>query len=329
MPDLKHSTKKVLSRASTRKKTINKGLNQEFVDSRRRLHDISESVKSLKKAVHSNRQVWTAVAKHQRDFTKTLASSFPQEGGVQAHADEVETLLRNVQELLNSEDVEDAPHQRIVDVLESYLKLLELIEVEYKQVETAFTEKLRYEKKVDKLEKKKTSNANTKLPEKLTRNLTKMAEAQGHLDDQVRNLLMRMRSAFDKHEAVLQCAHHAYWMANHSYLKTIEHATHDIRGESLAVHNRLLSIDVQEDKSLTPIPRIHLIEQVDLGQPESVTVVVDSHNNVQDSIQHASSEAEIQTNSLPEVPTNRPYVAAFSKVNTASVATANLSPMAA
>lgn len=301
MVGIKHVTKRAFHRVSTRQKTINTGLNQEFVESRRRLSDISTAVKKLNKSIHTTRQVWMEVAKHQRDFSSTLSASFPQGGDVQSHAVEVENLIRTLQQCIMDDDdggggghakinndggsgtgttpgsvIVGAPHRRIVTVLQGYLNLLNDIEKEYKPVEVAFTEKQRYQYKVDRLEKRRTkastssstSPATGKTSARLTRNLEKFNKARNELDMKVNAVISRMRDAFDKHEAVLQCAHHAFWMANDAYLKTVTNVTKDIRLESVAVHDRLLDVKVEENRCLLPIPRQSVIEPDDEQQEQ-------------------------------------------------------------
>ena len=52
MSGIKHVTKRAFNRAKTTKKTINSGLNQEFVDNRRRLTDLSNALKKMSKSIH-------------------------------------------------------------------------------------------------------------------------------------------------------------------------------------------------------------------------------------------------------------------------------------
>lgn len=276
MAHLAHETKKVLNRASTSKRSLHEGISAEFEDCRRRLHDISIVIKSLNKCTQSTRQVWTNVAKHQRDFTETLAAAFPRSGEVQAHAAEVETTIRDVQMRLNDEDSQEAAHHRMINVLDQYLGLLNAIESDYTTVETAYTEKMRYERKVDKLEKKA-----DKKPGALQRNLRKLKSAREDYDTKLATALARMRSAVDKHEAVLQCAHHAFWMANQTFSSIINNATQSIRSESVAVHKHLLNIDVQAQQKIEPVPRLKMI--TDEGAPSS-----DSSLSTSGSDEHAA-----------------------------------------
>lgn len=289
---IKHATKRMFSRASTRKKTINKGLSQEFVDSRRRLDELSASLKTLVKAVQSNKQQWMAVAKHQRDFSKTLSSTFPEAGTVHDHADEVELQLRNVQQLISDKDVPDAEHQQLLKVVDEYLKQIEGIEKEYKEIETRFTEKQRYEHKVDKLGKKNNSD---KTSSKLTRNIEKLATAESKLDQKVNTILEKMRTCFSKHQVILQCAHHSYWMANYNYSAIINQSVQNIQAESVAVHDQLLKVNVQQNDKLMPAPRVNLIEEFDgnTNQPNSVTVVVDAANTTNSEVPQPNSPIPI------------------------------------
>lgn len=276
MADFSHNAKRTLNRATTTPGRINSSLNQEFVDTRRRLLEINTALRTLKKSIVSTRQSWAVVVRQQRDFTTRLSTSFPQSGDVQAHAAEVELAMRDVQKKLMVNDVEGSPHQRITDVLDRYLSLLHDITALYPGISLLATEKMRYERKVDAIERRKYRRD----PEKLARNLEKLAEVRDELDRSVENALVRMRAAFQKHEAVLQCAHHAFWMANDIYLTTVEQATRDVRVESVNVHQLLLDIQLDEAKALAPVPRASMIgngdgdekveEQEDDTEQESV-----------------------------------------------------------
>lgn len=291
MPHFKHGTKKVLARASTSKKTLNTGLNAEFCDCRRRLDDVATAIRSLNKSIHSSREVWTTVARHQRDFVETLAASFPQPGLVQSHATEVEAKLRNVQMQLNDNDAQNAPHQNIASVLERYLTQLSSIQEDYPGVEMAYTEKMRYERKVDSLEKKRGGG---KVRAALQRNLEKLTNVREDYDNKVHIALQRMRAAFEKHETVLQCAHHAFWIADHTFSSTINNMTEPIHRESMAVRDRLANLDVQEDRTLAPVPRVKMLTDALKSENES------QQNPI--TVEHVDeSEASVKSGTAPVV----------------------------
>lgn len=291
MSEFVGKTKRVLNRAITTKGQMNSGLNQEFVDTRRRLDDISGAVKRLSNSISVTQQSWTAVARQQRDFTQSLSNSFPEPGEVQSYTAGLAKDLRDIQREITNNDTKESPHKQIMSVLGQYLDLLQSIQTEYSSVEKAHTEKMRYQKKVDRLESK--NNSSRKHSDQLTRNVEKLDSAQNNLDTKIDAILIRMRAAFQKHEAVLQCAHHSFWMANDTHLGTIEQTTHDIRAESVAVHKLLLGLDMTEDTMLLPVPRpMNLIEG---GSADVPTITGGTNNESQTHSETAkkSSQSEL------------------------------------
>lgn len=196
-------------------------------------------------------------------------------------AKEVELTVRQLQRLVLDDEGVEAPHRRILRVLEAYLKLIENVQGDYYSVEVAWTEVSRYQKKVDKLSKKKRK-------EQLQRNLEKLTAARSEYDSKLDTVLGRMKEVYSKHEAVFQCAHHSFWIAQEKYSRVLNDTTRSIRWESMAVREHLLNIDINRLGELPPIPRVQMLpppkaevteyQTVPLGQLEEAreqeTIVV-------------------------------------------------------
>lgn len=309
LSEFSRSTKKVFSRATTTPRALNAGINQEFVDTRRRLDDVFHSIKRLIKTIESTRGTWATVAQEQRDFSRSLAASFIESGDVHKHAAEVEKKLRNLQEVVLRKDNSEAAHRQIVSVMNQYLRMLSSIQAGYKDVELAYTERTRYRLKVDRLQKKDLSHR--KNSDKLVRNMEKLDDAQKQLDTKLESILMRMRSAFQKHEAVLQCAHHAFWMANDTHFNSIEQATTEIRNETVNVHKLLVDIELGENEQLEPVPRLNLLTAEDdssgTEDKDEVHHHINEHNissPIISPIEHDDKEDNQQSNKIPQSPAN-------------------------
>lgn len=250
MPGLKHATKKRFAHSTTRKKTIKSGISAEYTDNSQKLETVSASIRSLIKEINGARNIWLEVAKHQHHFANALLQSLPVEGSVRTHAKEVETTVRELQRLIMEDEGMGAPHKKITSVLDAYLNLIDSVAKDYQPVEAAYTEVLRYQKKVDKLTKK------SKKESVLSRNMEKLTSARATYDTKLMELLARMHLAYDKHEAVFQCAHHAFWIAHDKYAQVVNDTTKAIRWESVAVREYLVNIDVHSTPKLTAIPRV-------------------------------------------------------------------------
>lgn len=256
MTGIKHATRRRFARVSTRSKTIETGISAQFTDYKRKLAKIATGVRALHKEVNQTKHVWSSVAKHQRDFSDALAAALPEDGMVRNHAKEVETAVHDIQRVINQEDHQDAPHERLASVLSAYLAIIDAIEADYPDVEVAYTEVVRYQRKVDKLEKK-----DKRSHEKLTRNLNKLTGIRAELDRKLEALIDRMRVAYDKHHVVFQCAHHAFWIANNAYAAAVSTATAAVRAESVATHPQLVSVDVVNVARIEPHPRVPIVTE--------------------------------------------------------------------
>ncbi|CDF38503.1 unnamed protein product [Chondrus crispus] len=284
MPGIKHATKKHFAKAKTRSRTIKSGINAEYTDYRSKLEATQTAIKSLIKKIQATPQVWSAIAKHQSSFASALHAAIANDGVVRSHAREVEGTVRQLQRLILEDDGAATPHRRVTAVLEAYLKSVETVQEGYAQVEMSYTEVLRYEKKVDKLNKKQ------KKREILDRNVSKLAAARVEHDNKLAAIMERMKTTYNKHEAVFQCAHHAFWLAQEKYSAVINDTTKSIRWESMAVREHLVNIDVNNSPKLPPLPRVQMLmppteateiftapfEQQQLVRPQSAIVVMPS-----------------------------------------------------
>ncbi|KAI0563251.1 hypothetical protein FGB62_44g151 [Gracilaria domingensis] len=250
MAGIKHATKKKLNKSTTRKKTIQSGISSEFTNLRGQLTAVSTSVKSLIKSIGTTRDAWLSVAKEEKVFTETLSAAFPDDGDVKTHAKEVETAVQQMQQKLLVNEGPEAPHNKVIAVLEGYLKLMDDIEKDCAHVETSYTEVMRYQRKVDKLQKKP-----GKRQKQLQRNLEKLSVARGEHQTKLDDMIKRMKAAQEKHQVVFQCAHHAFWIAQDRYFTTVNQITQPVRWESVSVQERIMNVDLHATEKLELIPR--------------------------------------------------------------------------
>lgn len=259
-----HALKKRMSFMVRKKKTSREGLNAEFVTLGEQLNGIYKSLKILSNQIRTSRQDWTQIARHQGEFAAKLTSSLPQGGPVRVHATEVENRIRHVYRRLVEEDGAGSNHAKLTSILDIYETKIEALRNEYPKVEMAYNETVRYSKKTVSVEGGKNPSH-----EKLHRNTAKREKAQNDYDRLLADIVPRMKEVLNKHEAVFQCAHHAFWLASNTYVTTIENATEQIRSESVAVEPQLLQIDVSNPHELPPIERVAMIEDGDAHKDES------------------------------------------------------------
>lgn len=269
MAGLKHATKKRFTKASTRSSTITKGISAEYVAYRSKLDKLHSAVKALVKQIKYTSQVWGGVAKHQNEYANALLAAIPADGSVQAHAREVEGVVRQLQRLMLEGEGEEAPHKRMITILDAYVRQIESVQKDYSNVEMTFTEILRYQKKVDKLGKKGEKKA-----DKLQQNVDKLTAARAEHETKLDDIMKRMKEVYSKHEAIFQCAHHAFWIAQEKYSSVINNTTRNIRLESMTVRNQLASLDIATG-ALPPIPRVKMLEAPENAAAEVPTVTVE------------------------------------------------------
>lgn len=336
MPGIKHATKKRFAKASTLKSTISKGISAEYVAYRSKLDKILTAVKSLIKQIQASSTVWVSVAKHQNNFANALLAALPTDGPVRNHAREVENNLRQLQRLMLDDDAANTPHKQITAILDAYVVHIQNVQKDYAAVETSYTEVTRYQKKVDKLTKK-----GQKKHQALQRNMDKLTSARAHHEKTLSHTLQRMKHVYDKHEAVFQCAHHAFWIAQEKYSRVLNDSTRNIRWESMAFRQHLVAIDIHAAQQLPPLPRVHLLppppaEVVEYPTLELDAAVPPQHNHVDDlvvpvpivtspSTKHANTPAPASdpkldkgaadhvdvTSKIPALPTDKPVAPAI------------------
>lgn len=250
MAGLKHATKKRLAKTATSKKTIESGVSAEFTNLRTQLSSIGTAVKSLITRIGTARDSWLAVAKEQAEFADTVVAAVSTDGELRSHAKEVQAALHQLQQKLLATEGINSPHRKISAVLEGYLKNVQDVDADGSLVETGYSEVLRYQKKVERLQKK-----GGKRQTQLQRNLEKLTVArnayQAKLDDNV----ARMKEVVGKHEVVVQCAHHAFWIAQQGYFKAVDEITREARWESVSMQERVMDVDINRTPKLELIPR--------------------------------------------------------------------------
>ena len=249
---VKHETKKRFAKAKTSTKKIENGINAEFTDNRQKLALVSASLKTLLKQINSTSKIWAGVTRHQRSFAESLVAAFPSEGPVRQHAQEVEATVRDLERSLDKES-NLATHNRLVTILNDYQALITGVEKEYPTVEASFSEVLRYQRKVDRLEKK------VQRQEIHNRNLEKLHATRAEHDGSISALIQRMKNVYNKHEVVFQCAHHAFWIAHDTYGQTVNEATKLIRLESVSTKEHLVGINITTAPTFPPVSRVPLI----------------------------------------------------------------------
>lgn len=268
MAGLKHATKKRFAKSTTTRRAIESGISAEFTEMRAKLERVTAAVKALSKQLDATAHVWATVASHQAAFAGALLAALPADGVVRGHAREVDATVRGLQQALRADDAPAAPHRRVGAVLGAYLRLVENVAAEYPAVETSYTEVVRYRKKVDKL-----SKAGGKRATVLQRNHEKLTAARAEHDAKLDAVLARMHPAYDKHEAVFQCAHHAFWLAQEHYSTVLCETTKEVRQESVAVRDHLINVDVNKSPRLPPIPRVHMLLPADTAAVSVAPVV--------------------------------------------------------
>lgn len=272
MLQLTHEATKSFSRAKMDRKSLN-GINSEFLDLRKKIRTISTLMVTSYNFITSTREFWAAVARHQRDFVETLAIGFRTQGAVLDHILQVEKSTRHIRINLNDDDDNEVSHKRMSKMVFEYIELMHDIEDECETIEMAYLNKVHYEQKMNKLEGKPFQKA-----EVLQRNLEKLTQARDQYDARLSAILADMRSVLARHEFMLQCAHHAFWMANQTYSSIIQDITSPIRLESIAIYQRFLTTNEWSENCFAPIPRLPEIAAFGLSSAELQQRMIESRN---------------------------------------------------
>ncbi|PXF43353.1 hypothetical protein BWQ96_06916 [Gracilariopsis chorda] len=250
MAGIKHATKKKFAKSTTRKKTIQSGISAEFTNLRKQLSSVGTAVKSLIANIGTARDSWLAISKEQTNFAETIYAAVSTEGEVRSHAKEVQAALHQLQQKLLATEGANSPHRKVTAVLDGYLKNVQDVEADGSHVQDSYSEVLRYQKKVDRLQKKP-----GKRQSQLQRNLEKLTVARNAYQAKLDENVARMKEVFEKHEVVLQCAHHAFWIAQQGYFTAVDEVTREVRWESVSVQERVMDVDINRNAKLALIPR--------------------------------------------------------------------------
>lgn len=202
----------------------------------------------IEKMIESSDKAWLDVFKSQKEFSEEIAREAPLGGVVKEHAEEMLGSITQTEKELRLKGDIALPQAALQQRVAMYHSEIASIAADYKDVETSFTEMQRYTKKVETLTEK------NKKQERVKRNMEKLESAQAIHNSKLSGIVERMRNCFEKHEAILQCAQHSFWLAQNRSGELINGRTAEIRSESLAMKDKLSALNVSA-KSVKAIPR--------------------------------------------------------------------------
>lgn len=236
MSSITHGMKKRMSRATTRTKTIDGNMPAEYTAAKQTMVRQKAAVAKAVEMVESAKKNWTQVFETEKDFAEHILTETAVDGSLYATATESVEGVRNLQKEIAISEAPDSHSVRMIGVAKGFLAEIESIEKEIPDVNTSYTEKARYEKKMGKLQK------NDGKTEKKSKNLDKLENVRAVFDSKMDGIVERIKKANARYEEVLRCVHGAFWMGEGRYMGMVDRNTSSVRGV----------VDVQKDDIVKP-----------------------------------------------------------------------------
>ncbi|CAN8072646.1 unnamed protein product [Agarophyton chilense] len=223
-----HKIRKKFSKATTRESTIESNIAAPYVLEKKGLLREKAGLTKALQFLQSGKAAWEQVANIQKEFSEHILGECDVSSPVYSVVNNTANNVRGLNTELKTESSPDESFVILSRNVKAYIGELNDIEKDFVDVETSFTEMLRYEGKVEKLKSKK----NPKM-DKVNRNIDKMAVSRSVHESKVGAITERIRAVRSKYDGVLQATLHSFWLGQSKYMGLVEKRTDSIRQTAL------------------------------------------------------------------------------------------------
>ncbi|KAI0565783.1 AH/BAR [Gracilaria domingensis] len=234
-----HKVRKRFSKVTTRESTIESQISTPYVLEKKALLKEKAALTKAVQFLKTGKEAWVNVAKVQKEFNEHIVSEGDVASSVYSVANEASNSARLMHTDVSAESGPEVPFVAISRKVKAYIGELRDIEKDFRDVETSFTEMVRYEKKVKKLQSKKKPST-----EKVNRNMDKMSTSRSVHESKVETITEKMKSVRTRYSGVLEAALYAFWLGQSKYFGVVEKHTDSIRQKALDSEEMLLTSDV-------------------------------------------------------------------------------------
>lgn len=243
--------KKRLSLLTTRTKTVEKGMPDEYTAGKHALEREKKTLEQALELMNNSHGSWKHIGHTYKKFAELVSSDAGVDSTVYPEAGETAKAADAVHHKLEAAPDSSQAPARLIAHVKAYLAEINTIEKECVDVEKRWVEKHRYENKAskkkgrfDKFERKGKTDKAEKEKDDLIRQENKLANESAPFQTKLTGVLEMMKSTNGKFDQVLHCAHAAYWLEQHEILTFISDKTASTRNNSLAHQDKLVNYDL-------------------------------------------------------------------------------------
>lgn len=250
MSGITHGMKKRMSLLTTRKKTVENGLPDEFNSEKHAMEREKKTLEQALSLLDNSHESWKQIGNSYKKFADLVSSDANVDASLYPQAGDAAKGANAVHHKLNSGPEVSASRSRMIAHVKSFLAEVSAAEKDCASVEEKWVERHRYEnkvsrrqKKMDKAERKSKTEKADKAKRQLIENETKLEAEHVTFNTSLEQAISRMKNINSKFDKVLHCAHAAYWLEQNEMLTFISEKTLDARSNSAAHEKELVEFD--------------------------------------------------------------------------------------
>lgn len=260
MSGLRHSVTRRFSIATTRTKTIEKNISNDYTTEKHALLRHKATLEKSLDFVKKGHSGWKDVGESYKKFSELIDSDTPLDSPLHERAVQAKMSSNTVHDHLILPPSTDAAPSRLVSPVRAYISELETIEKQFPEVENLYIDVLHYQKKVNKNSKKASKASDTKSGDNnvraASRNVDKLENCRASFTTKLEGVLDMMKRSNAKYVKVLECAHTAYWLYEDAYIKAVEARTNSVRATCANSTEELLKFDVTKPFPIDGSPKM-------------------------------------------------------------------------
>lgn len=250
MSTIAHAAKRRFSIATTRTKTVEKNISNEYTSEKHELLRHKATLESALNFVKKGHTGWKDVADSYKKFAELIDGDTPVDAPMHQKAVEARDSANAVHDHMSAPLSSEAAPAVLVSHVRAYISELETIEKQFPDVEGKFVEFCRYEKKSGKLSDKAAKATDTTSGDKnvsrANRNVRKLEETRAAFQTKLDGVLDMLKRSNAKYVKVLECAYTAYWLYEDTFITATESRTKGLRSKCESCKDELVKFDVSK-----------------------------------------------------------------------------------
>lgn len=251
MSGITHGMKKRMSLLTTRKKTVENGLPDEYNTAKRAMEREKKTLERALALLDTSHDSWKQIGHSYKKFADLVSSDASVDAALYPQAGDAAKAANAVHHKLQAGPEDTASRSRMIAHVKAFLAEVSATEKDCVDVEGRWVESNRYEtkvsrkqKKMEKAERKNKADKAEKVKKQLHGNESKYEAERVTYESKLTSTIDRMKRINSHFDKVLHCAHAAYWLEQHEVLTFISEKTSDARTVSVAHQDELVNLDL-------------------------------------------------------------------------------------